>query len=100
MDFNCCDMLDSNYRDNNYKRLDDLLDIYRLQQHVDKPTRPTDSTKTLINIIITKSGDTKTSDPLIALGISSDHDLVYICRKIGVPRGKPKIIETRQYLAQ
>ena len=52
-DFNC-DMLDSNYRNNNSKRLDDLLDIYQLQQHIDKPTRTTDSTKTLIDIIITK----------------------------------------------
>jgi endonuclease/exonuclease/phosphatase family metal-dependent hydrolase len=80
-DFNC-DMLDSNYRNNNSKRLDDLLDIYQLQQHIDKPTRTTDSTKTLIDIIITKSDDNKTSDSgVIALGIS-DHDLVYICRKI------------------
>ena len=67
-DFNC-DMLDSNYRNNNSKRLDDLLDIYQLQQHIDKPTRTTDSTKTLIDIIITKSDDTKTSDSgVIALG--------------------------------
>ena len=33
---------------------------------------------------------------MIALGIS-DHDLVYICRKIGVPRETPKIVETRQF---
>jgi hypothetical protein len=93
-------MLYSNYRNNNSKRLDDLLDIYQLQQHIDKPTRTTDSTKTQIDIIITKSDDTKTSDSgVIALGIS-DHDLVYIniCREIGVPcRGTPKIVETRQF---
>jgi hypothetical protein len=97
-DFNCDMLQDSNYRNNNSKRLDDLLDIYQLQQHIDKPTRTTDSTKTLIDIIITKSDDTKTSDSgVIALGIS-DHDLVYICRKIGVPRETPKIVETRRLL--
>jgi hypothetical protein len=70
----------TSYGNNNSKRLDDLLDIYQLQQHIDKPTRTTDSTKTLIDIIIIKSDDTKTSDSgMIALGIS-DHDLVYICR--------------------
>jgi hypothetical protein len=77
----------------NSKRLDDLLDIYQLQRHIDKPTRRTDSTKTLIDFIITKSDDTKTFDSgVIALGIS-DHDLVYICRKIGVPRETPKIVQ-------
>ncbi|CAB4013686.1 Hypothetical predicted protein, partial [Paramuricea clavata] len=69
----------------------DFNSIYQLQQHIDKSTRTTDSTKTLIDIIITKSDDTKTSHSgVIALGIS-DHDLVYICRKIGVPRENPKL---------
>ena len=30
----------------------------------------------------------------IELGIS---DLVYICRKISIPKGNPKLIETRQF---
>ena len=33
---------------------------------------------------------------VIDLGIS-DHSLVYVCRKIGIPRGSPKVIETRQF---
>ena len=71
--------------------------VLDLNLSIDKPTRTTDSTKTLIDIIITKSDDTKTSDSgVIALGIS-DHDLVYIYRKIGATREKLKIIETRQF---
>ncbi len=27
----------------------------------------------------------------------SDHSLVYICRKISIPKGEPKLIETRQF---
>ena len=27
----------------------------------------------------------------------SDHDLIYLCRKIGIPKGNPKLIETRQF---
>jgi integrase len=61
------------------------------------PTRATPSTKTLLDIIITKSDDTKISESgVIELGIS-DHSMVYICRKVSVPRQKPKIVETRQF---
>ena len=30
------------------------------------------------------------------MGIS-DHSLVYVCRKVSIPREKPKIVETRQF---
>ena len=41
--------------------------------------------------------DTKVIDSgLIHLGIS-DHSLVRLCRKVSVPKSKPKIVETRQF---
>ncbi len=41
--------------------------------------------------------DTKTIDSgVLHLGIS-DHSLVYLCRKVSVPKSKPKIVETRQF---
>ena len=44
---------------------------------------------------MTKASDTKIIDSgVIHLGLS-DHSLVYICRKIGIPRAEPKIVETR-----
>ena len=79
------------------KKLTDLLDIYQLQQHIKTPTRTTPDTKTLIDLIITKIEDTKVIDSgVIELGIS-DHDLVYICRKISLPKQRPKTVETRQF---
>ena len=33
---------------------------------------------------------------MIHLGLS-DHSLAYNCRKVGIPRAEPKIVETRQY---
>ena len=61
------------------------------------PTRTTTNSKTLIDIIITKIEDTKITDSgVIDLGIS-DHNLVYICRKISIPVKAPKIVETRQF---
>ena len=47
--------------------------------------------------MITKVEDTKTIDSgVIDLGIS-DHNLVYICRKVSIPKQPPKIVETRQF---
>jgi hypothetical protein len=75
----------------------DLIDIYQLQQHIDKPSRTTNYSQTLIDLILTKIEDNKTIDSgVIELGIS-DHSLVYICRKISIPKGEPKLIETRQF---
>jgi hypothetical protein len=93
-DFNCDLLKTADY--NNPNRLNDLFYIYQLQQHIKTSTRATPSTKTLLDIIITKSDDTKISESgVIELGIS-DHSMVYICRKVSVPRQKPKIVETRQ----
>ena len=81
----------------NIKQLRDLIDLYQLQQHIDQPTRITDLTQTLLDIIITKIDDPKTIESgVIELGIS-DHSLVYICRKIGIPNNTFKVLETRHY---
>lgn len=78
-------------------KLTDLFDVYQLQQHIKSPTRVTNKTSTLLDLILTKIDDLKTIDSgVIHLGIS-DHSLVYICRKISIPREKPKIVETRQF---
>ncbi|CAB4041213.1 Hypothetical predicted protein [Paramuricea clavata] len=79
------------------KRLKELLNIYQLSQLIKKPTRTTESTKTLLDLIICKTDDPKTATTdVVELGIS-DHNLVYTCRKVGICKQKPKIIETRQY---
>ena len=78
-DFNC-DLLSIN-KDTHTEKLTDLLDINQLQQHIQIPTRTTLNTKTLIDLMITKVEDTKTTNGgLIDLGIS-DRNLVYNCRK-------------------
>jgi hypothetical protein len=95
-DFNC-DLLKKDCVNPNIKKMKDLTDIYQLQQHIDKPSRTTNYSQTLIDLILTKIEDNKTIDSgVIELGIS-DHSLVYICRKISIPKGKPKLIETRQF---
>ena len=61
------------------------MDLYQLQQHIDQPIRTTDLAQTIIDIIMTKIDDPKTIESgVIELGIS-DHSLVYVCRKNGIP---------------
>ncbi len=76
----------------------ELINEYQLQQLITSPTRITPRTKTSLDIIIiTKIGDTKIIDSgVIHLGIS-DHSLVYACRKVSIPKAKPKVVETRQF---
>ena len=63
------------------KRLSDLINGFQLKQHIKSPTRITLTSKTLIDIIMTKASDTRIIDSgVIHLGLS-DHSLAYICRK-------------------
>ena len=95
-DFNI-DLMPSETENSKANRLKELLNTYQLSQLIKKPTRTTESTKTLLDLIICKTDDPKTATTdVVELGIS-DHNLVYTCRKVGICKQKPKIIETRQY---
>ncbi len=84
-------MLKGTEGNNQTKKLKDLMKIYQLRQDITAPTRITTDTQSLIDIILTKVDDTKTCDSwVVHVGIS-DHSHVYICRKIGILKKKPKI---------
>lgn len=94
-DFNC-NFLERT-RSQVTSKLLDIMDIFQLQQHIKTPTRVTPTTSTLIDVILTHIGDNKTLETgVIPLGIS-DHSLVYLCRKLSLPRETPKVVLTRQY---
>ena len=95
--FNCNMLNSQSNNDINTRTLPDVIDIYQLRQHINMPTRNILKTQTLIDIIITKIDDTKIiRSGVTDLGIS-DHNLAYICRKKGIPKQEPKLIETRQF---
>ena len=74
-----------------------IFDIYLLKQHIQSPTTITARSQSLIDVIITSIDDNKTIDSgVIDLGIS-DHNLVYLCRKVSIPKEMPKIIFSRQF---
>ena len=72
----------------------DIIDIFQLQQHIQTPTRTTSS---LIDLFLTHIDDDKILEAgVFDLGIS-DHSLVYICRKISIPKEPPKIVFSLQF---
>ena len=78
-------------------KLIDIVDIFQLQQHIQTPTRTTYNSSSLIDLILTHIDDDKILKVgVVDLGIS-DHSLVYMCRKISIPKEPPKIVLSRQF---
>ena len=78
-------------------KLLDIFNIYILKQHIQSSTRITPRSQSLIDVIITAIDDNKTIDSgVVDLG-TSDHNLVYLCRKVSIPKEMPKIIFSRQF---
>ncbi len=91
-----CDLLQPDKNASTAKLLD-IFDFYLLKQHIQSPTRVTLNSQILIDVIISSIEDNKTIEAgVVELGIS-DHNLVYICRKVSVPKKPPKIIFSRQF---
>ena len=74
-----------------------ILDIFGLSQLINKPTRITRSTISLIDLCITNSPDKILNSGVLTLGIS-DHSLVYMSRKIHYSnKNSNRIIEKRSF---
>lgn len=63
---------------------------------IEHPTRVTETTASLLDVVLTSSPRNISDCGALHLGIS-DHSLIYACRKITVARSKPKIVETRNF---
>ena len=76
------DLLNQSAAHNSDKFLE-ILNLYQLHQLINKPTRITETSKTLIDVIITNKPVNYLKSGIIHIGIS-DHSLVYTCRKLSV----------------
>ena len=91
-----CNLLEQ-ARSTSRAKLLEIFDLYLLKQHIQSPTRVTVWSQSLIDVIITSIDDNKIIDSgALELGISDRH-VVYICRKVGLPKESPKIIFSRQF---
>ena len=78
------------------RRLSHLARMYQLDQMIDEPTRVTERSRTQIDLIFSNRPEIIIKFGVHHIGIS-DHSLIYIHRKISIPRKQPKIVNTRQF---
>ena len=87
-----CDTLSVPLGSHTWKYLD-LLNNYQFSQLIDEPTRVTETSETCVDHFISNKKENVTNFGVYTLSIS-DHYFIYAIRKIGSPRGSPKIIES------
>ena len=91
-----CNML-ANNSDHSTSELTSICENYQLQQLIKSPTRITECTSTLIDLILTNMPSRIVTSGVIHIGISN-HSLVYTVRKFSIAKKyKPKYITTRQF---
>ena len=90
--------LNFNFLHENLNRsLKTLCEVYQLTKMINEPTRITDSSKSLIDIILTNTPNGICTSGVLHLGIS-DHSMIYAIRKIAIPtKTKHKVVTTRNY---
>lgn len=77
-------------------RMRSIFEQYHMLNVIEGPTRITNHSKTLIDLIVTTRRDLVKQKGTCPLGIS-DHDMIYATLSASVPRDPPKIITTRNF---
>ena len=77
-------------------KLKDVMELYQCEQQIKEPTRVTENTTTLIDLAFTNKAEIIVRAQVHHV-LTSDHSLICITRKLSIPRGEPKMINTRQY---
>lgn len=90
-DFNV-DMLVREHEESEHNSLKDFCDRFCLQNQINEPTRVTENTMTLLNVILSSHRERYTICGNLHLGVSG-HDLVYAVRKNKLSRPKAREIE-------
>ena len=75
--------------DNLVKRYSGILNVFGLQQVIKQPIRVTKYLRTLIDHLITNQPTRVTASGIIPCSIVSDHDGLYACINVRVPRFEP-----------
>ena len=90
-----CDMF--NELNHATKKLNSIIQLYQLSQIVNKPTRETISTSSLLDVCITSNPEKIILSEVISTGVS-DHNLVFVVRKINsVLKSRYHKVSVRNY---
>ena len=90
-----CDVMKSPL-DAHTQRFNFLSSLYQSDQLINKPTRETKKSSTLIDLVLTNMKENISESGVIHLGMS-DHSLVYAVRKFVNSKHKPTVREVRDY---
>lgn len=94
-DLNCNYLRDRG--DSQLSLLKQLSTIYHLKQLINEPTRVTQTTSTLIDIVLSNEPSRIIASGVLHIGIS-DHSLVYAVRKFAIPsKNTHKYVTTRSF---
>ena len=77
-------------------KLHEITEAFQFEQMIEQPTRITDNSETIIDLVFTNKPELVTNFGVIHIGIS-DHSLIFLQRKISVPRSEPKLINKRNF---
>ena len=86
--------LDQSIESSNKNTLNEIFDIYGLDQLIQERTRVTESSSSLIDLCLTNILTTVVDSGVTHLSIS-DHSLIYVVRKAHYVQTDAKIIEAR-----
>ena len=78
------------------KTLNDLSELNGFSQLIDKPTRVTPNSSTLIDLIFVSKSLGELKSGVLSLGLS-DHSLVYVITRVTAPRLTPQISSFRSF---
>ena len=77
-------------------KLHEITEAFQFEQMIEQPTRITDHSETIIDLAFANKPELVTNFGVIHIGIS-DHSLIFLQRKISVPRSEPKLINKRNF---
>ena len=77
------------------KRYQTIFDVFGLTQVMTHPTRITKTTKTLIDHLNTSYPQKVTDTGIVPCSIISDHDAIYTCINVCLPRFQPQFKHIR-----
>ena len=95
-DFNCDWSCGKDKLTSHTKTLVDLTEKYHYEPLIKQSTRTTETSSTLIVLAFSNRPEIVVDSGVEHIGIN-DHSMIYVSRKVSIPRNKPKTINTRQY---
>ena len=77
------------------RRMDEFAFLFNLTQIISKPTNVTETSKSIIDLILVNNNHKIVQCDVLNLSISSLHNVIYCVVKAGVKKLPPKVFEYR-----